>query len=420
MLVNSDHKDLFFSHIRNSGYSPNSVRILRSDILSLFTWLQAQDFSVAIGEVISKYERFLILNRSPYQTIARKISSTNKFVNWFYSELPSNTLKSQTVKSDSKSTRTVQMRASPSRALFLHAAIIAIFMCTLSVIFLAFSRFFLESAFVTTQNSNSNRRQSSSIHFDLQINSPLELTPSSKDKLQFKLYSLEDESYVIGYVQCSLANTTIPEGSSRLQIDISSNCTSLSSEIQNKIERGDAISADIYLNSQKLTESKVLINNPISANADSNYQYALHDSILIPSNRDTQLPEIVDSGDVLGLEIANQSFTTNVIPFSVFHNSSTFNDGDIVAIYNDNLVRALLSTKVLGVVAGDSIITQGIAYVRVIQSPDTMISSGDYISTSTQAGYGQKAISEYDSIVGVALEPLIPGNEYLKVLVSLP
>lgn len=420
MFIKSDYKDLYFIYIRGSGYSPASIRILRSDILSLFTWLHALDYSVPRGDILKEYEKFLILNKTPHQTISRKISSVKKFIHWTYSEFQELNIDSKAAPYHREPVRSIRVARYSRRNLLLFFSFTVVFLSLSALVWLFVFPAVLEFPLTTSKNTFSHPNSFSLMRFSLNLYSPNRYLASSKDTLQFKLYRQDDFNSVIGYILCPLTDTVIPRGSSRLQIDIGSNCSPISDEIKEKIGRGDAISADIYLNSQKLTESKIVISDQNTGNNDSSYQYALHGGLSEPSNDYVKLPDISTSGDVLGLEITNQAFLPHAIPFSLLQSSSIFHDGDIVSIYNGDLVRALLSTKVLGVVSGNSVITQGVAYVRMIQSPDTIISSGDYISTSVQAGYGQKANTPYDSIIGIALEPLLPGNEYLKILVSLP
>lgn len=420
MFIKSDYKDLYFKHLRHSGYSPASIRILKSDTLSLFTWLHALEYSVPIDEVVTRYEKFLILNGSSLHTITRRLSSTNKFIHWCYSEFNTPFTISPTVHTNVLPDKTTRPRNISTNNKFLYVSTIIILIGIFSCAYIIYLSFSSQIPYFSKKEYPPPAIPSHSLHFNLQISSPSRVIASSTDNLMFKIYSQDDSFHAIGIVKCSLSGTTIPKGSSRLQIDVLSNCSSISDEIRDKMDRSDAIYADIYLNAQKLTESKVLVENNNSSKSDSNYQHASQDSIANPSRNAVQLPNLPAPGDVLGLEIANKGFSPHTIPLSLVQNSTSFKDGDIVAIYDNTLVRALLSTKVLGVVSGNSVVTEGIAYVHMKQSPDTMISSGDYISTSVQPGYGQRANSEYDSVIGIALEPLMPGNEYLKVLISLP
>ncbi len=425
MYIKTDYKDEYLSYLCEVGYSANTVRNLRSDMNSLYIWLRASNFQVTINEVHDEYQRYLIMNRTPIHTMNRKLSSLSKFVLWLNSEYPSPLLVSP-----------IRSITEPRKALILnHAG--GVFLgktskywrhflgvsVSLSLIvgLILLLRFNYSpsnpqnSGFPGIEPSNSDF----TLQFDLIFNSPVSLLSQSISKVSFSFFPQNDQSSSIGYVECPFEDSVIARGSSRLKVIIDNNCGPLPAQVHDKIARNEAVLTDIYLDDKKLTTSKVLLTNQKVVNDELFDQGEMGDVLSKASKTYSLLPNSIISGEVLGSEVTSPSARLQEsIPLSVFQNVSALDDGDIVTIYNNEIIRALLSTEILGVKSSDQIIRKGVAYVHVVNTSDSPISVGDYISTSTTPGYGQKATNRYDSIVGIALEPYTPGNSFLKVLMT--
>jgi hypothetical protein len=425
MYIKTDYKDEYLRYLRDVGYSANTVRNLKSDMNSLYIWLQASNFQVTIDEVHDEYQRYLIVNKTPLHTMNRKLSSLSRFVLWLHSEYPSPLLTSP-VKRFSGSRKapnpnsyygTFLGNASKQQKYFFGVLVTISLIVGLALL-------------LRTNDPPSNPKKSGfsdigssngdfTLQFDLIFSSPISLLGQSKSIILFSFFPQNDQSSSIGYVECPFENSVIARGSSRLKVIIDSNCGPLPSQVHDKIARNEAILTDIYLDDKKLTTSKVLLTNQKVANDELIDQGEMRDVLSKASKTSSLLPNSIISGNVLGSEVTSPSATLQEsIPLSVFQNVSSLDDGDIVTIYNNEIIRALLSTEILGVKSSDQIIRKGVAYVHVVNTSDSPINVGDYISTSTTPGYGQKATNRYDSIVGVALESYTPGNSFLKVLMT--
>lgn len=418
MYINSEYKDLFYEFIRNSDSQPSTIKNIRSDINSLFLWLDAVGYIVSVEKLVGTYRSYLINSHTPVNTMNRRLSSTNKFVGWVLMNSNGSGM-SKSPDSLVENTSDIQIK---SRMLQHFPLRVSIFIFIILITLLGGS--FL--AFQTANKDTSRKTVARSfngadyrIQFDLLFNDKYSAIDKSNSIFKFNFYSGSSELYSIGQVQCPVSNATLFEGSSRLRINLDSNCTPLQPDLLAAISRNEAIYVDIFLNTRKLSNSKISIKNSIPLKAESNYQNSLvpHNSEV--SNSDMGLPNISNFNDILGLQtVSTASASLETIPLSAFLNVSTLDDGDIVTLFNNQLIRALLSTKVLGVKSSDSIITKGVTYIHILNSSDVRIEPGDYITTSAIAGYGQKAMNAYDTVVGIALEASKPGNSYLKVLVT--
>jgi len=423
MYITSEYKEPFYKYIRNSDFQPSTIRNIQSDINALFLWLRAVGYTVSLHELVDKYRSYLINSHTPHNTMIRRISSVNKFASWI--------LMSSDIDRKSESPINVVNETQQSETTY-HQPFISYVKTPITVLsvsaFLVASLIMGTALVIQSRNTTSDNKIALSntdsedykIQFDLHFSGSLSSLNKSKSMFQFKFYGDSPENISIGQVACSASNATPIEGSSKLRITLDSRCTPLQSELVSAISRNEAIYVDIFLNSKKLSNSKIIMKQLVLSKVDSNYQNSLEPYNNEVSKSSFGLPNELNSTDVLGLQtISSSSAAFNAIPLSAFLNVSALDDGDIVTLYNNQLIRALLSTNVLGVKSSDSIITKGVAYVHILNSTSIQIEPGDFITTSDVAGYGQKAISKYDTVVGIALESSRPGISYIKVLVAI-
>lgn len=419
MYIKSDYKDQYLKYIQQSHYSPITVRNLASDTNSFFTWITAYNFEIAIDRIYSQYERHLIRNGTAVHTMNRKLSSLKKFIGWVQAEYPSSLVVSRTVSSP----KPINVSVLGSKSIFTKSTLALLLMgfiiLTLSILYLLTMGSAQKTHTVALPLAMENADRNYLIQFDINLHSPYEASKQPNAIFMFKFYSDIDQMTSIGYVQCPYIDSMHSEGSSRLKIQIDRNCSALPYDVRDFIDRGDAVYTDIYLSGSKLTTSRVRLNNSNTVQDDSNYQNVTKDPSSQAGNPSDLLPNTENNASVLGFEtVISPTSTTESVPLSMFQNVPPFQDGDIVSIYNNGLVRALLSTSIFGIKSSDHIITRGIAYIHVLNTPETPITIGDYISTSTTPGYGQRATSKYDTVVGVALEPSVPGSSLIKVLIT--
>lgn len=425
MYIKTDYKDEYLNYIDSANYSANTVRNLRSDLNSLYIWLQAYNFQVTIANLYGEYQRYLIANGTSLNTMNRKLSSLTRFLRWLNMQHPTSfpVTPFQSSSNRREALNYSQHRVTSRSYIFRYIRFflgLLVFICLIIGIVLLFRliKFPLTAKKAEFSDVASSNREYI-LQFDLQFNSLFSPSNRSNTTIAFRFYLQKDQIHSIGYVLCPIKDTYSVGGSSRLKVRLDSNCSPLPPLVHDAIGRNEAISTDIFLNDKKMTINKISINTQNLVNHDLNYQGEIIDTLSKDSNLDGILPNSIEEGNVLGLGTASSSATLGEsIPLSVFSNVTRLDDGDIVTIYNNEIIRALLSTRIFGVKSSDHIITQGIAYVHVVNTPGITISEGDYVSTSTIPGYGQKAINKYDSVVGVALESYIPGNSYLKVLLS--
>lgn len=419
MYIKSDYKDQYFKYIRSCGYSPVSVRNIVGDTSTLFTWLSAYNFDISIDVLYSRYEQHLIRNDTPINTMNRKLSSLRKFINWVRSEhirvsdAPHSRNALPPLILSSKPHRFVWYTRNVFLLLLTTGILIIMIINALRLLFVQNSS---TAVIPPTQYAADAKYH---IQFDLKLHSSYYISNKSKPVFMFKFFTDIQQITSIGYVRCPYQDSMLIEGSSRLKILIGRNCSSLPKEVRDVVDRGGAIYADIYVNESKLTVSKIQVNNSSMGQTDSSTQNDTDGLFSKASNVGDFLPSSDDNPSVLGSETSiSTASTSESVPLSMFQNVPPFEDGDIVSIYNNELIKALLSTRIFGIKYADHIITRGAAYVHILNNPDIPITIGDYISTSTTPGYGQKAVSRYDVIIGVALEPYIPGSSYIKVLLN--
>lgn len=418
MYIKADYKDQYFDYLRSFEYPANTVRILRSDIKSLFIWLDTLNFKLSIEKVRHEYRKHLVANKTPVNTQNRKLSSVSKFLGWVNEHYPTTPLhtNSMTILEPLKSPK--ENDSSGKSSLFSYATRLSVLIG--GVVITLISLFFVSSILLSSKSAlKSDKKPTNSqyyISFLLSLKSLNRPLQEDKDSLEFKFYRQSDQNTSIGYTSCPFVNRMMLEGSSRLRVNFDTQCGQLPYEVYDAIARSEAIFVDIYLNGLKINTSKVVIPNPVTDKAELTHQEEMSDALLNASNVSSSLPNSSKHGQVLGSGIATSpAVLQESIPFSIFKDVPLLDDGDIVSIYNGEVTRALLSTDILGIVSGNTIITKGIAYIHVINSSDTPILVGDLISTSTTPGFGKKATNTYDSIVGIALEPLTPGKSFLKV-----
>lgn len=419
MYIKSDYKDQYLEYIRNCGYSPITVRNIVGDTGTLFTWLSAYNFEISIDVLYFRYEQHLIRNVTPINTMNRKLSSLRKFIDWVRSEH----MHISDVPHGRNAPPPLILSSKPHRFVWYTRTVSFLLLATGILIIMIIYALRLQSihnsstAVIPPTQYAANEKYH--IQFDLKLHSPFKPSNMSRTVFMFKFYTNIQQITSIGYVRCPYQDLMLIEGSSRLKILIDRNCSPLPQEVRDVVERGGAIYADIYVNDSKLTVSKIQVNSSSMAQSDSTTQNETKGLFSKASNIDDFLPNSADSPSVLGSETSiSTASTSESVPLSMFQNVPPFEDGDIVSIYNNELIKALLSTRIFGIKSADRIITRGVAYVHILNTPDAPITIGDYISTSTTPGYGQKAVSRYDVIVGVALEPYMPGSSYIKVLLN--
>ena len=425
MYIKTDYKDEYLRYLQDGDYSANTVRNLRSDMNSLYVWLRALNFQVTIRNLYDEYQRHLIVNGTPLHTMNRKLSSLTKFIQWLNSQYPTPSSVPPTQSGTSNREALNRSRfISKSRTYSVRYMMYFLGLLVLtSIIIGSVLVFRVNDSSDITKNKGfldiASYNTDYILQFELQFNSPISLLGKSNHKILFSFYPQNDQSHSIGYVECPFEDLVIPGGSSRLKVKLDSRCSPLPSQVHDKIARNEAILTDIYLNDRKMTASKILLTNQEVVNRELFDQGEMGDLLSKASKNDSLLPTGYISGDVLGFEVSSPSATLGEsIPLAAFQHVSPLDEGDIVTIYNNEIIRALLSTEIMGVKSADRIITKGVAYVHVVDASNATINVGDYISTSTIPGYGQKASNKYDSIVGVALEPYTPGNSFLKVLIT--
>ncbi len=426
MYIKSDYKEQYLEYIRQAGYSANTVRNIKSDINSLFIWLQAYQYQIAHNTLYDAYQRYLVLSGAPLHTMTRKLSTISKFILWINARNPTHSVHSESDaqiahQNNLKYQREPTVFHRNSTLKFLQYSGIIVLTMSLIIGILLFRVVFPfhspKNAIISNLNTPSTDYI---IQFDLLLHSDNSLPEGSISTIMFKFYLQNDPSHSIGYVECPLSISSPTGGSSRLKVKLDSHCSPLPATVHDAIARNEAILADILLDGKKFTSSKVALLNQKPSKSELTYQEDVDSATRKAGTIDNILPSVLDRPNILGSATASSSATTfESIPLSLFQDVQPIDDGDLVTIYNDTLTRALLSTKILGIKSSDLIITQGVAYVHIVDSPDILINVGDYISTSTTPGYGQKAASKYDSIVGVALEPYTSGNSFLKVLIAV-
>ncbi|MBP6993820.1 hypothetical protein KBB12_01085 [Candidatus Woesebacteria bacterium] len=418
MYIKADYKDQYYEFLRSFKYPANTVRILRSDVKTLFIWLHTLEFNLPIENIHDEYKKYLISSGIPINTQNRRLSSVNKFLNWVYEQFPATQLrKDPKVYTDQPNSlnRDLSLVRSP----FYFSALRSTFLLVGLIIALILTYLASSTLFPSKKQLLSNENASTSpyyLNFLLTIKSLNGTLQEGKDSISFKFYLVSDQSSSIGYAECPFMNTMMFGGSSRLRINLDAQCAQLSYQIYDAIARNEALLADVYINGLKVNSTKIALANMITNNNELTHQKETFDVLSNAGNVSQALLKSPSYGQVLGSEIATSSAALlESIPLSIFKDVPPVDEGDIVSIYDGEITRALLSTNILGIISNDAIITKGTAYIHIIDSTETPISIGDPISTSTTPGYGKKAVNAYDSLVGIALEPSAPGKSFLKV-----
>lgn len=420
MYIKSDYKEQFFDFLRSSSLSPISIRAIRSDVRSLFVWLAAFQYQYSVSAVREEYRTHLLLSNTPSTVLSRKISSVDRFLSWVSNEfpgaIPSAGQQTKVYRPPSYSKHLLKKPQSYAPYVFVVIVVISLFALSYQLISSTYQKGYGQLGGGIKKDVVNNQI----FYFDLLFDSEVGASDRAKSYLTFKFYSDSQHSNSMGYVSCPIQESMFDKEPRRLKILVGSNCGVIPPKVENHVSLNKEIFTEIFMNENHISDVSLSPSNSSLTNLESSLPDDMIVGHRIPGKTEFSLPKALISDDILGVgTVSTSSASMESIPLSIFKLAPPVEDGEIVSIYQESLVRALLSTKVLGVKFGDAIITKGITFVKVVEGPESVIHAGDYISTSSSPGYAQKALSGYDSVLGVALEDYLPGNVYLKVLVSL-
>jgi hypothetical protein len=422
MYINSEHKAPFLDYLSHTALTAITVRNFRSDINHFFKWLEAYRFAIPRSEVLSSYETYLISNNIIETTRLRRMQTIHRFIKWLDLNFPSDDtqLRSEprqntAILSAISPRDTVRRSGSNKRSFLVFIVIFIVFLACLCAI-----PFTLKIASIdkTQKPQAQPQLQTIQLPFIISFDNKFDMLQLTKTELLFKIYRGSSPNAVIGLFKCVPKKSMINKELSRLEISIGRDCGTISKDIQTIISSENTLLADIFIDEDKLTSSKVVINGQNVTESLSNYQRSKKDggSDISEASLDLPIPQVTLSTS--GQYIASESASVReVIPFTLFANSDIYQEGDIIAIYKDSLIRAILSTKVLGVQTFDGILTKGIVDVNMVDQ-DVSIVPGDYISTSSEPGLAKKAISSLDTVIGIALEAYVRGDNKLQILLG--
>ncbi|GEM_PF-2306222 len=425
MYIKDYHKDLFITYIRNSGYSPISIRNIISDVKSIFVWLHANEFDCHPNSLPSRYEQYLILSKTNIHTTRRKVSTAQKLTSWLAQTYPDLDNSNDSHLQSNHVVSTGWSRPNQSITASLQSPITSIFVVsTLIISFLLVM--YLGYLFTRSEN----HLQSSSPNQVLNYNYVIQtehiiggtLKALHRDNLEFMFifYSSNDNDTVIGQSLCPAELPLEADGKTTLVFQFGPKCNPFPTAIYEIYSKNMPFWYDVYLGEQKINAMRVEIASNAPLFADSHHQNntnTANDLVVTPTQL---LPESDNISGVLGLETSLFPNTyIRSIPLSILNTFEEYSDGEVVALYENQLVRALLSAQVLGIKEADRIIQEGVVYVQAVQNDVQIIQTGDVLATSTTPGKVKRVDSMYDTVVGMALESQSNNSPYIKAYINI-
>lgn len=415
----SEDEALFNKHLTDSGLAPASIKIMRSDTRFLFKWLLSQKKNITISGLIEKYEEFLIDSKQNEYTMRRRLATVKRFSNWYNSIHPQQTLAESATQPQMVFSRRGSETFSTSIRRYSYVSILLLI---LLISYVLLSRLFSYGTQNKSMLSNNTRNVGKVVMFNLTFANENELIRVTKYPLTFNFYSdIYGNSY-IGNTICKVTPPLTSNDDSRLSINLNTDCGSPLNSITQYLDSGNELFVDIIANNVTLNSSKVHVTTQNDTLAKSNYQNSTKDISLTNSiSDDYLLNEQIKDDQIRYFEtfISSSSGKLNQgISLQTIASGDTFLDGEVVGLYNGRFDKALLSTKVVGVVSNGFIRTQGIVEVNMNNQPN-IINPGDAISTSLDPGYAQKSINATDAIIGVAIEQYATNSGKLKILINI-
>ncbi|HNQ31528.1 MAG TPA: hypothetical protein PKG71_02735 [Candidatus Woesebacteria bacterium] len=236
----------------------------------------------------------------------------------------------------------------------------------------------------------------------------------------FIFYSSNDNDTVIGQSLCPAELPLEADGKTTLVFQFGPKCNPFPTAIYEIYSKNMPFWYDVYLGEQKINAMRVEIASNAPLFADSHHQNntnTANDLVVTPTQL---LPESDNISGVLGLETSLFPNTyIRSIPLSILNTFEEYSDGEVVALYENQLVRALLSAQVLGIKEADRIIQEGVVYVQAVQNDVQIIQTGDVLATSTTPGKVKRVDSMYDTVVGMALESQSNNSPYIKAYINI-
>lgn len=423
MYINSEHKALFIDFISLSASTAITVRNVRSDVNHLFKWLEAFRYVILRSEVLSSYESYLISDGVKDVTRSRRMQTVRRFISWLDAHFPiidsqltpqSQRQGEQDVGVSNRAYKGTMRRDRRNILVFLSICAVISLMIFLIP--------FIASSILVSQTSTSPKQpqfQSHLLSFTMKFDGNFDMSQLINTEVLFKIYGGSSPNTVIGQFRCTPNINMIDQRLSTLKITIGSGCGTISKDIQTVISSEKTLLADIYIDEEKLTSSKIVIGGQNGTETISDYQNSMKVDDLDISKIKSSLPDPVYTTNDIGQYTASMSATLHeVLPSNLFVGNDQFRNGDVIAIYENSLVRAILSTKVLGIQSPDGILTKGIIDVNLLEDGST-IEPGDSISTSSEPGLAKKANSSFDTTIGVALEKYVQGDGKLRIFLGL-
>lgn len=424
MYIPSDNEASFKKYIRLCGFAPASIRNIDSDVSFFFKWLRTRNYAVDISTVIEEFEGYLMSIKSNENTSRRRLSTIVKFLQWYReTQLPPESVRSVVNQVATKGNihisgdtqRTIPLRKMGHKYYMYLTLFLLIAIGILSIVFLTNYQSNVDP--ISKVNSNNILR------FSIEMRNLNKLMRRSKDILSFSYYSSDSQNSYIGYSECLLKPNMFNPNGTTLTVLVGSNCGSMPAVLDTKLSYGEHIFADLYLNDVKLNNAKLKVLSQSTVKDNSNYHNSTEYQSSVIGNSEVLLPN-----DLLNDKNAAFSYPTEASVAGIMDsrlsvesltNRSSFQDGDVVGYLNGQIDRALMSAKVIGVLSGNFILTEGVTTINYLETSD-VIQAGDYVSTSIEPGYGTKANNLNTNIFGIALEPYSTSSGKLKVLLNTP
>lgn len=416
MLVNSDYRALYFQYLKSSGYSASSVRIIRSDVNHFTSFLDSNGLYCNYQDVIPYYRNYLTRTLTPFFTLGRRLSNSRRFMQWLEAEGHLILSKSYVPPLDSSSNSTTALPRQVAHYDDLIKPMVRLIVFVLVPIML-FSAIYI---FTHLRSSRTEKNFASVIaDFQLSFSSPDRYIGGDFDSITYKIYDQSIENSFIGYYSCPAGHLDIPQGLSTIHTKISSDCDEYPAGLSKILATHEALSVEIWLNNRIISRSLIHLS-PIDLTKSSSANNKDINGMSEQISKQTDLSLIQYPSDVLGASQKEDLLELRKsIPLSIFRTSFKLSEGDVVALVDGQLGRALLSSEILGVISGESIVTQGVVASRIDNS-SKFIHTGDFLTLGVTPGRVKTIENQYETTLGIALEDLKPDSELIKVLIFQP